>query len=91
MTNRVIRGQAFDEIHLSSVRTGVEFIEGVNNVKVEFRAEIQQLTKRPEDVYSDFLSALEVEAKAAPGVAVKAQSLQNRKTFDFTIYLAPTE
>ncbi|MCU0726415.1 MAG: pilus assembly protein PilM [Planctomycetes bacterium] len=93
MTHAVVRGQQFDEIHLTQVQTGVERDPEaeVDRVRVWFRAEIQQLRKRPSDVHADFVQALQAEASAQPGVDLKAEALQQGKTFDFTFRFAPVE
>jgi type IV pilus assembly protein PilM len=93
MTNAVIRGQGFDEVHVAQVQTSMErdTEAEVDRVRVWFRAEIQLLRRRPSDVQAAFVQALQAEATGQPGVDLKAEALQNQKTFDFTFRFAPVD
>jgi type IV pilus assembly protein PilM len=63
--------------------------ERVSVVRVEFRAEIQELGDRPPEVYTRFVGALKAEAQAKKGVAVREETLQKQSAFTFSLFFAP--
>jgi hypothetical protein len=94
----------FKEIHISSVESGREMrqppgteegaeegAEGIEHVKVEFRADVQVLDRNAETVYADFVSALRDAAGAQSGVFVEDQNIQENRWFRFTLFFAPAE